>query len=222
MIGEKLIIGEDFKKVAGELGELFLPQIKKTRSKFTISISGESGSGKSGISAALSQILMEKGIKTIILQQDDYFFYPPKTNQFMREKNLAQAGLSEVRLALLEQNLQEIREGRKEIEKPLVIFDKDQIVSETVSVEGVQAIIVDGTYSSFLGRVDQRVFIDRPYFTTKKERLERGREEQDEFLEKVLEIEHKIVSLQKDKADVVINGEFKVSVQNSKYLNKSK
>jgi uridine kinase len=68
----------------------------KTQTKFTITIAGESGSGKSEIGAVLSDLLSEKDIKSIILQQDDYFVYPPKTNAEMRRKDLGQVGLSEV------------------------------------------------------------------------------------------------------------------------------
>jgi len=58
----------------------------------------------------------ENGIKSIIIQQDDYFVYPPKTNAKMREKKISHVGLSEVRLELLNQNLRDILKGKDEID----------------------------------------------------------------------------------------------------------
>lgn len=210
MKGDKLVIQEEHVKAARHIMKLLLPQIRKAQGKFVITIAGESGSGKSEIAAALSEFLSEKGIKSAIIQQDDYFVYPPKTNAKMRRKDISHVGLSEVRLAVLDQNLRDITDGKNEIDKPLVIFDEDLITKETVKLEGVKAIIVDGTYTTILKNAHQRIFIDRAYVDTIDIRKWRAREKQDEFLEKILQIEHKIISSHKPQADIIVTNNYAV------------
>jgi len=210
MKGDKLVIQEAHVEAARRIINMLLPQIIEAQSKFAIAIAGESGSGKSEIAASLSELLSENGVKSIILQQDDYFVYPPKTNAEMRRKDIGHVGLSEVRLSLLNQNLQHIMEGKTEIEKPLVIYDENLITKETVKVEGVKVTIVDGTYATLLKNVHQRIFIDRTYVDTREERKHRAREEQSEYLERVLEIEHGIISSHKALADIIVTSNYGV------------
>lgn len=209
MKGDKLVIQEGHVKAAHNITELLLPQIVKARGKFIIAIAGESGSGKSEIAAAIFELLSEKGIRSIILQQDDYFVYPPRTNAEMRRKDISHVGLSEVCLEVLDQNLRDIIDGKSEIDKPLVIFDEDRITKEVVKLEGVKTIIVDGTYTTILKNVRQRIFIDRAYIDTREIRKLRSREEQDELLERILRIEHRIISSHKPRADIIVTDNYR-------------
>jgi len=208
MRGDKLVILEVHVKAARQLAELLLPQIEESRKKFIITIAGESGSGKSEIAKVLFDLFAEKDIETIILQQDDYFVYPPKTNSEMRKKDIGHVGLSEVRLSLLDQNLRDIIDGKNLIEKPLVIFEKDRIDSETLNFDGVKVIIVEGTYTTTLKNIDRHVFINRTYEDTRESRIMRAREEQDDFLERILKIEHEIISSHKSQADIIITKKY--------------
>ena len=210
MKGDKLVVQEGHVKAAHSITELLLPQIVKAQSKFIIAIAGESGSGKSEIAAAIFEFLFEKGIRTIILQQDDYFVYPPRTNAEMRRKDISHVGLSEVCLEVLDQNLRDIIDGKSEIDKPLVIFDEDRITKEVVKLEGIKTIIVDGTYTTILKNVHQRIFIDRTYIDTREIRKLRLREEQDELLERILRIEHRIISSHKPRADIIVTDNYRV------------
>lgn len=215
MLGDKLLIKEEHIKAAKGINELLLSEIEKAienKEKFVITISGESGAGKSEIAASLAQQLIENGIKSIILQQDDYFVYPPKTNDMMRRKNINHVGTSEVKLDLLDQNLRDILNGKKSIEKPLVIYEEDRAIMETITVEGVSVVIVEGTYTTLLENVQKRVFIDRIYLETTAARKERAREEQDEYLERILKIEHDIISKHKAKADIIVNRDFEAKI----------
>ena len=204
MKGDKLIIHEGHLRAAKLISKIILPEIFKTENKFIITIAGESGSGKSEIAESLSQLLSEKNIKSFIFQQDDYFIYPPKTNAEMRRKNIDHVGLSEVNLALLDKHLKSIIQEKNEIEKPLVIFDEDRISKEIVNFGGIKVIIVEGTYTTTLHNVYQHIFIDRTYIDTRESREKRARETQDNFLEKILKIEHKIISSHKSKADIIV------------------
>jgi len=210
MRGDKLIIREEHTKAAQGVAGLLLTQIIDNRRKFIITIAGESGSGKSEIAAVLSEFLTKGGVKNIIFQQDDYFLYPPKTNAEMRRKDITHVGLSEVRLEVLDQNLFDFLEGKENIDKPLVIFDDDLITEETIKPEGIQVIIVEGTYTTILKNAHSHVFIDRTNVDTRKARMLRSREEQDGFLEEILEIEHRIISSHKPKADIIVTRNYDV------------
>lgn len=216
MKGDKLIIEAWHIKAAQKTGELLLPLLTGSTSRFIITIAGESGSGKSEVAAALADVFSEQDISSVILQQDDYFVYPPRTNEEMRRKNIAHVGLSEVRLDLLDGNLEDILEGRSEITRPLVIFEEDRITGETVSLEGVRAVIVEGTYTTTLKNVHRRVFIDRTYIDTREKRKLRARETQDAFLEQVLEIEHGIISSHRSRADIIITRDYDAQVNDAK------
>ena len=208
MKGDKLVIEEGHIRAANQALELLLPGIASNQGRFVIAIAGESGSGKSEIAAALSEALSRKGIKSIILQQDDYFVYPPKTNENMRRKDIGHVGLSEVRLDLIDQNLRDAITGQDAIIKPLVIFDEDRIIEETVNLEGIKVVLVEGTYTTTLKNANQHIFIDRNHIDTLEVRRQRAREAQDEFLEKVLKIEHSIIQPQGTMASVVITRDY--------------
>ncbi len=73
-----------------------------------------------------------------------------------------------------------------------------------MDIEGVNVVIAEGTYTTTIENADFKVFIDRNYKQTKKSRLARLRDPATDFLEKVLAIEHEIISRHKDLADVVV------------------
>ncbi|MDY6910868.1 MAG: zeta toxin family protein [Chloroflexota bacterium] len=210
MRGDKLVIQEWHISAARGAAELITSQILESSGKFTITIAGESGSGKSEIAEALSDALAEHGIKCLILQQDDYFVYPPHTNARKREEDIEWVGMGEVKLDLLDQNLADIKSGKTEIQKPLVIFDEDRAIEESMPIGDNKVAIAEGTYTTSLKNTDCRIFIDRTYHDTKKARALRGRDKQDEYLERILEIEHKIISSHKPLADIIVTSDYGV------------
>jgi uridine kinase len=210
MIGDKLIVKREHTVAASRIAEILIPRIKNSQKKFIISIAGESGAGKSEIAFSLSRQLKKKGYPNVVLQQDDYFVYPPKTNAEMRKKNIRHVGPSEVHLSLIEQNLTDILGGKKQITKPLVVYDEDRISSETISLEGISVVIVEGTYTTLLKPVNCHVFIDRDLYDTLEARAQRAREVQDVYLEKILEIEHRIISRHRRYSDLIITRDYGV------------
>ena len=211
MRGDKLVIKDHHVKSAQMVAEVVVPEIKQlTSGRYAITIAGESGSGKSETAETLRQELEKHDIHAFILQQDDYFHYPPKTNAKMREKDINHVGTSEVKLDLLDQNIKDAIAGKDTIEKPLVYFDEDKVEKETVDLSGVEVVIAEGTYTTSLDNPHTRVFIDRNSFDTKETRAERSREKQDEFLEKILKIEHDIIRKQREKADLIITKEYEL------------
>jgi uridine kinase len=211
MKGDILIIKEHHRKAGTAVAELLMPQIQGSDNVYVITVAGESGAGKSEIAAATAENLEERGIKTYIFQQDDFFIFPPKTNANRRKEDINWVGTREVKLDLIDEILLAIKNGVTDVEKPLVIFDEDRITEEQLNLEDIKVIIVEGTYTTLLENVDCHVFIDRNINDTKESRKERAREEQDEFLEKILMIEHKIIAPNKVKAHIIIDKDYSVN-----------
>lgn len=209
MRGDILIISEHHRQAAEGILDLILPEIRLKPGKFIISVAGESGAGKSELAFALEGLLKKNNIPSYIIQQDDYFVYPPKTNEKMRVIDINRVGPGEVRLELLNENIQSILEGVSAVKKPLVIFTEDRITTENIDISPFQVIIIEGTYTTLLELIDCRIFIDRDRNDTREDRLKRNRENQNAYLEKILEIEHNIISRHRDLADIIINKEFK-------------
>jgi len=210
MIGDKLIIKKEHAGAAGRIADILIPRIQNSRKKFIISIAGESGAGKSEIAYSLYQNLENSGFKSVILQQDDYFVYPPKTNAEMRKENIEHVGTSEVHLALIDQHIQDIMAGKKQLTKPLVLYDEDRITTETIPLSEISVVIVEGTYTTLLKNIDCHVFIDRDLHDTREARGQRSREVQDAYLEKILEIEHRIISGHRMYSNLIITRDYGV------------
>lgn len=210
MRGDKLVIQKYHEKAAQKIAELLLPLPGADADKFVISVAGESGVGKSEIAFVLNDSFNKSDVSSIVLQQDDYFVYPPKTNAGMRLKDIGHVGLSEVRLELLDRHLGDFINGKSEISKPLVIFEEDRITQEILALGNIRVMIIEGTYTTVLKNVHRRVFIDRTYEDSKETRTRRGRETQDDFLEKVLMIEHDIISSHKSEADIIVTRDYEV------------
>ncbi len=205
MIGDKLVIKKKHTDRAVEITGILKQNYKKNR---VVSVSGESGAGKSEMALEIRRLLTGDGIKAEILQQDDYFVFPPKTNARMRRNNIEQVGLYEVKLDFLDSNLRSFKKGEGIIYKPLVDFDADSISCEELDLSGTEVLIVEGTFTSSLDFVDYRIFIDCNFRQTLEARRERNREEFDGFIEDVLVREHEIIKEHKSLADIVIASDY--------------
>ena len=209
MRGDILIIRDHHRLAAEDIINLALSGIRSKTGKYLFTIAGESGAGKSEIAYAMEGMLEKKDIPVYIIQQDDYFILPPKTNERARVIDINRVGPGEVRLDLLNENIKAISNGKTAIEKPLVIFEEDRITNELLDLAPYKVIIIDGTYTTLLDGIDCHVFIDRDRDDTRDDRLKRNRENQNDYLERILEIEHNIISRHKEMADVIVNKEFK-------------
>ncbi len=208
MRGDILVIGKHHRSAAEGIIRLILDEVRSKEGKFFMTVAGESGAGKSEIAFALVEELSRLDIPATILQQDDYFVLPPKTNEKARVIDISRVGPEEVNLELLNENIRSIADGRLRIEKPLVIFEEDRITQEIIDTEPYRVIIIDGTYTTLLEGIDCRVFIDRDRDDTREDRLRRNREKQNDYLERILLIEHHIISRHKEMADIIISKDF--------------
>ena len=203
MIGDKLVITDYHRNGAAQVYEVLKPRLESA--PLSVTVAGESGSGKSEIAHCLAELVEKDGKTAIVLGQDDYFKLPPKSNHEKRLQDISWVGPGEVRLDLLDENITTLKDHPDcPVKKPLVYFDENRIDSETIEPKKRDVIIAEGTYTSLLENVDIRAFINRNYRQTKKARLKRARDPDVDFLEKVLEIEHQEISKHKARADVVI------------------
>ena len=219
MKGDSIIVEDHHRKAAAGVVPAILPQIRRSAERFTVSVAGQSGAGKSETALAIAQALERAGVHSVIFQQDDYFVHPPKTNDAARRADIDWVGTGEVRLDLMDEHLGLFLAGSTRIEKPLVDYEADSIGSEEMEPGSAQVAIADGTYTTLLEHVDCRVFIDRDYHDTRGHREKRRRDasELDPFIDRVLQIEHDIISSHRDRADILVNKDYSVTVVNEKF-----
>jgi uridine kinase len=210
MEGDIILVGEEHRRAAGQIIDRLIDEIKASATRYTITVSGESGSGKSETGQALADALKERGVHAVVLAQDDYYVLPPKSNDAARRANFAWVGTTEVRLDLITEHLAQAKAGADFITKPLSIYGENRLSEETISLEGAQVVIAEGVYTALCDNVDRRVFIARNRLETMAHRAKRAREEFDPFIEKVLETEHEIISQFRKDADVVITRDYDV------------
>lgn len=210
MRGDIILVGEEHQAAAEAIVDHLLDEVAATSRRFTMTVAGESGSGKSETGRALADEFGERGVAAVVLQQDDYYVLPPRFNDAARRANFDWVGTTEVRLDLLDDHLRAARDGADQITKPLVIYEDNAIEDETISLDGVEVVIAEGVYTSLCHHVDRRVFIARNRLETMEHRMKRGREDFDPFIEEVLTTEHDIISQHRELADVVISREYDV------------
>lgn len=210
MRGDKLIIKIHHQRAAERIAALISTRITSHSTPYVISIAGESGSGKSEIAQALANEFSGHQFRSVILQQDDYFVYPPFTNDSRRREDIRRVGPQEVQLDWIDRNIRSIVDGTDSIEKPLIFYEEDRSEIEKVDVRGCRVVIAEGTYTSLLKNTHLRLFIDRTYIQTLATRRKRAREAADPFIEQVLKREHDIIKRHKAWANIVIKSDYSV------------
>ena len=213
MIGDIIQIDEKHLSTAEQIFTILNTKIPSgNHDKYAVGIAGESGSGKSVTAYAVSKILEKNNIKSVVIQMDNYFKLPPKSNHENRLISIDNVGTHEVNLDLLSQNIQDFKTGKDSFEKPLVNYPENSISTEIIDTKDVQVIIVEGTYILELDDFDFKIFIDRNYKSTYKNRMERNRDEKSDFVEQVLQIEHHIIKEYKSKANLILDNDYKVII----------
>ncbi len=215
MQGDSIVIEPHHRQAASEIAQALKSAIQQRQDRVAITIAGESGSGKSETAAALKEALEAIGIVAVILQQDDYFIYPPRSNDAARRRDIGWVGPGEVKLDLMDEHLRAFLDGADRLDKPLVIYERDTIGTETMDCSAARVMIAEGTYTTLLKSADWRVFIARDWEQTRAHREKRRRDdsELDPFIDQVLSIEHSIISQHRSLADFVIESDYSVTGQ---------
>lgn len=211
MIGDNDQLKPEYVQTAHELYKALANLDRNVSSKLVIGIAGESGSGKTISSLALKEVLESEGKPTKIVHMDDFFRLPPASNHAARMANISQVGPEEVNLELLEQVIIEFKNNSTSIRQPLVNYASNSISMISWNAQDYQVLIVEGTYTLFLENIAVRIFIDRDYTETKEDRMARGRDIANEFVEEVLAIEHEIIQQQKSTCDLCLQADFTIT-----------
>lgn len=213
MKGDIIVVDDNHRRVAGTIAAAIRARLNAKPGRFLVTVAGESGSGKSETAAALAEQLLNAGIHSAVLGQDDYFGLPPKTNDARRRQDPDWLGPHvEVRLDVLQANVDSALAGEASIEKPTVDYVANSVSTECLNLEGVKVLIVEGTYVSLLRHVDVKIFIARDRLETMAHRMKRnrGNEVRDPFVEGILSVEHKIIAGHRHLADFVVTSDYRI------------
>jgi uridine kinase len=208
MIGDKIQSEQINSLAASELLKAF--EELTIKEKLVLAIAGESGSGKTYMSAALQAAFETNGRKAKILHMDDFFLLPPAQNHQHRLLDMQHVGPQEVDLKRLQQLLIAFKSGISITKVPLVHYFEDRIEEVEMELADTQVLIIEGTYSFYLEQTDFHLFMSRDYKQTRalREKRNRGNEVNDPFVELVLEKEHLLISSKKSKANAWIDFDF--------------
>jgi uridine kinase len=215
MKGDIILLEEHHRKVACTIVSQLTESINEKPTRYIITVSGESGSGKSETAMAIAGELEKSGIKSIVLAQDDYFYLPPLSNDIKRKEDPEWLGPHiEIKFNLLDRNLKDAINGENEITKPLIDYNENSVVEIKICLTGIKVVIAEGTYTSLLKNTDTRIFIARNRLDTLEHRKKRnrGNEIQDSFTEQILLTEHKIIAGHRQLADYVITKDYEVII----------
>jgi uridine kinase len=207
MIREVIQIQEHYCETAHRIVPFFHAKYGKGK-RLVIAIGGESGSGKSVTAVCLHQVLTQLGHACRLIHLDDYFFLPPNSNHQQRLKGLEFVGMQEVNMALLQAHIDAFLAGQTTLVKPVSNYLTNTLEEETLDLEGVGVLIVEGVYALALHSVNLKIFILKNYLETKAQRLQRARDPDDAYIEQILAIEHQIIQPMGLTADVLIDKEY--------------
>lgn len=213
MIGDHIHIKPHYFQTAKAIEDL----LPTNKDKLVVGISGESGSGKSVTAVCLAEVLTVKGIHCCVMHLDDFFILPPYSNHQNRLKSLKNVGIHEIDWIRLNNTVEDFKNKKSQSEKPLVNYQLNQIIEETIVLDGIDVMIIEGSYAFETIGIDFHVFMERTYQETKEQRIARGRgnEFNDPFVEEVLAIEHQIISPQLKHSNVVVQKDYSVKLLQS-------
>jgi uridine kinase len=184
--------------------------------RITLSVAGESGAGKSEIAVAIRERLESLGVAAGILQADDYFIYMSRICDAMRRKALELVGPTEVKLDFIDCHLRSFKRGADDLYKPVAVYEEARFEREVMPVADLRVLIAEGTYCMLLEFADRRVFIDRDYHETRRDRRDRARDLEDDYTDAILQREHEIIREHKALADFVVGENGDVEVQETR------
>ena len=176
-----------------------------------VGVAGESGSGKSMTADGLARACTSVGMRALVLNQDNYFFLPPRTNHEHRIESLDNVGAHEVNLALIGSQIAAFRARENGVVAPLVDYPGNRFVTQTLDFSTVELLIVEGTYVLQLDDLDVRIFLEATHEDTEERRRVRNRDIDAPIVAQVLAIEHEIIARQRAVADVLIDSDFRLT-----------
>lgn len=178
--------------------------------RLVVGIAGESGSGKSVAATSLAHELHERGFRPQVIYQDDYFVRPPRTNHEFRLLDIdAHVGPQEVRLDLITEHIAAFRAGH-DVEAPLVDYPGNRFVSQPLPLSTSDVLVVEGTYVLGLADLDVRIFCSATHLETRARRAARNRDIDDPLVDRILDLEHRLIAPYGAMADLRIDIDFQL------------
>ena len=178
-------------------------------------VSGESGCGKTTLAKAIVQEYEAQGKKAVLISQDEYFHLPPRQNHTKRVEDFEWIGLGEVDWKLLNVVIDQVLDSEvARVEVPEMDWELDTKEWKTMEAEEVDVVVIEGTY--VLGEKREGevgIFFEHTYVDTRENRLARNREVVDDFIQRVLEREHGIISALWKDADLVVNKDYTLTIR---------
>lgn len=210
MLGDVLLI-DDKHRVAGEI--IIQEILKRKKEKFTVAISGESGTGKTELAHVIAKGLRKHGIFAKPIHIDNYYNTLPLERTDYRQKNGIEnvVGYNEYDWETIYRNINDFKEGNKST-MPCVDLVTEQVDTLITDFKDVDMLIIDGLYAMKTDNIDLKIFIDITYHDTGKAQLLRGKEPQNEYRMKVLLQEHKMVSSLKEMANIIVKKDYNVEI----------
>ncbi|MEZ5000528.1 MAG: hypothetical protein R2744_05455 [Bacteroidales bacterium] len=212
MLGDILIITDMHKEAAASIYEYIKAARKKKprRYRYIVGISGESGSGKSELSHALGKLMKADNIRVKVIHTDNYYkIQPLLREEWRRNKGMEKIGLNEYDWVKIHKTIRDFKESQ-ECVIPCVDLIPEQVDKLITDFSKVNLLVIDGLYAINAPDLDLRVFIDLTYHETKINQIMRMKEQMNDFRIKILEHEHRAVMSLRDKADLVVDKQYRV------------
>lgn len=211
MLGDVLLIDDKHR----EAGEIIVQEIlKRKKDKFTVAISGESGTGKTELAHVIAKAMRAHGIFAKPMHIDNYYRILPLERTEWRLSNGVEnvVGYGEYDWDTIYRNIAEFKAGSKST-MPCVDLVTEQVDTLITDFSNVQMLIIDGLYAMKTDNIDLKIFIDITYHETGKAQKLRGKEPQNEYRMKVLLQEHEMVKALKPMADILITKDYQVEIK---------
>lgn len=220
MLGDILLINDMHKEAACSIKEYVLNELKKKRDgyRYIVSISGESGSGKSELAHALGKMLKQSSIRVKVIHTDNYYkIQPLLREEWRRNKGFDKIGIGEYDWVKINRTIRDFKDGQ-ECMIPCIDLIPEQVDKLITDFGKIDLLIIDGLYAIKTKHVDLKIFIDLTYHETKINQIIRMKEAMNEFRLKILEQEHKNVVSLKPLADLIVDKSYMVKDSNDQYL----
>lgn len=222
MLGDILLINDMHKEAACTIKKYVLNDLEKNDEghRYVVSISGESGSGKSELAHSLGKTLKQNNIRVKVIHTDNYYkIQPLLREEWRRNKGFDKIGFNEYDWVRINRTIRDFRESQ-ECMIPCIDLIPEQVDKLITDFSKIDLLIIDGLYAIKTNDVDLRIFIDLTYHETKINQIIRMKEAMSEFRLKILEQEHKSVVSLKPLADLIVDKSYQVIDANDNYLDK--
>jgi len=190
MLNDRITVTPKHEQAADVVLEFLADKMKP---KFIITIGGEVGSGKATLAYALAHKLKKQGVRSKIVDLDDFYKIPPlQRKEWRRANGIESVGPSEYDWGKIIHVINDFYENQKSL-MPCVDLITDYVDEITTNFNDIDIIIINGLYATKIEQADLRIFIELTYDETKEAQIFGDKEEMTAFRKQILEREHEMV-----------------------------